>query len=742
MLFNIKNMLNPDAYQHPTKNIELIETHISWVLLTGDFAYKIKKPVNYGFLDFSTLEKRHDFCNRELELNRRLAPSIYLDVVPITGTHDKVIISNSVTDSTNVIEYAVKMTQFPQSAQLDHMLAADKLNTKHFDAIAHMVAEFHQTIKVSDDSLSYGDNDAVYQPVEENFTQINENLDTAIYADKLNTLSRWCSNEFLTLKTIFEKRKNDGFIRECHGDMHLRNLIWLNDKPIAFDCIEFNPKLRWIDVISEVAFLVMDLQDRKQYILANHFLNTYLELTGDYDGLSILPFYLCYRALVRAKVNTLRLKQKNLSSEEREITTTEFESYLELAVTYTQQSTPKLIIMRGLSASGKSTVSQQLIDVTGTIRIRSDVERKRLFKIAPTNNISEKVDNGIYSSDASQRTYKKLLELASMIINSGYSVIVDAAFLQQEQREPFQKLAKQLKTPYIILEITAPTEILRQRIMQRKNDVSDADLAVLEHQLSNWQPLHEGEKKAVIPVDTTGPFDLPCLIKKLMKNNLIQEKRNNMKTKVTDAVDHLNKILPLAERQKGLDAETANVYQMILKSYVELGRTLNKAEIAKHVTDIEEVINTLRSNDMVVFDSNDEPVGAYPFTMEQRDHRIKINSNTVHSMCALDALAISPMFNIETHIDSKCHVTGDSISIDQLDQEVLNKQENQEVHFGINWSSAANNCCATSLCTEMIFLKDKKIAESWFAEDKENREIFDLRDAIDFATHFFKPLVS
>ena len=227
MLFNIKNMLNPDTYPHPTRNIVLIETHISWVLLTGDFAYKIKKPVNFGFLDFSTLEKRHDFCNRELELNRRLAPSIYLDVVPITGTHDKAIISIGATDSTNVIEYAVKMTQFPQSAQLDHMLAEGKLNTKHIDGIAHMVAEFHQMNKVSDDSLSYGDNDAVYQPVEENFTQINENLDTAPYADKLNTLTRWCSNEFSTLKTIFEKRKKDGFIRECHGDMHLRNLIWL-----------------------------------------------------------------------------------------------------------------------------------------------------------------------------------------------------------------------------------------------------------------------------------------------------------------------------------------------------------------------------------------------------------------------------------------------------------------------------------------------------------------------------------
>ena len=215
-----------------------------------------------------------------------------------------------------------------------------------------------------------------------------------------------------------------------------------------------------------------------------------------------------------------------------------------------------------------------------------------------------------------------------------------------------------------------------------------------------------------------------------------------MNTKVITAVDHLNKILPLAERQKKLSNELANVHRMILKSYVDLGRTLNRDEIAKHVEDIDEAINTLRSNDMVVFDSNDEPVGAYPFTMERREHVIRVNEHTIHSMCALDALAISPMYNVKTHIDSKCHVTGDNISIDQLDQEVLNMNENEEVHFGLNWNSAANNCCATSLCTEMIFLKDKKIADAWFTEDKENREIFTLDEAIEFSTRFFKPLVS
>lgn len=215
-----------------------------------------------------------------------------------------------------------------------------------------------------------------------------------------------------------------------------------------------------------------------------------------------------------------------------------------------------------------------------------------------------------------------------------------------------------------------------------------------------------------------------------------------MNTKNQIAVDRLNKILPLAERQKKLSPEVANVYQKILNSYIELGRTLNKSEIAEHIDNVDEAINTLRTNDMVVFDSNDEPIGAYPFTMEQRKHKVKVNNHIVYSMCALDALAISPMFNLKTHIDSCCHVSGDSISIDQFDQTVLNKEKNKAVHFGINWNSAANNCCATSLCTEMIFLKDEKIANTWYSEDTDNREIFNIDEAIDFASLFFKPLVN
>jgi len=511
MAFDIKNMLAVQVYDHPVSRIELIETHISWVILTGDYAYKIKKPVDFGFLDFSTLQLRRVCCEQEVLLNRRLAPEIYLDVVAITGTADR----PSFCGEGEAIEYAVKMAQFPQSAQLDNMLAAGTLNADHMDAIARLVADFHQSVEVADAGMKYGDSDVVYQPVEENFIQINQHIDTTPYSSTLDTLKRWSQAEFSRLNKALAKRKHDGYIRECHGDMHLRNMLWLDGKPMAFDCIEFNAALRWIDVISEVAFLVMDLQDRQQQRLANRFLNSYLEISGDYSALSLLPFYLVYRAMVRAKVNALRLEQDNVSDEEKAQTRTAFESYLELAAGYTRKAEPKLIIMRGLSASGKSTVSRQLLDRLGAIRIRSDVERKRMFNATDSDPSANKIDSGIYSAKASEQTYARLAMLATTIIDAGYSVIVDAAFLKHEQREPFQRLAGVLDVPYIILEVTAPDDVLRSRIKQRKNDVSDADLAVLEHQLSNWRPLHENETATVITVNSTVKLDARALTDKI-----------------------------------------------------------------------------------------------------------------------------------------------------------------------------------------------------------------------------------
>ena len=536
MTFDINKMFDPAIYDHPVKHIELIETHISWVLLTGEYAYKIKKPVDFGFLDFSTLDKRRQCCEQELRLNGRLAASIYLDVVSITGSPEQPAISGR----GEAFEYAVKMRQFPQSAQLDHKLEAGELAIEQMEDIASMVADFHQRIDTADEALSYGSAESVFQPVEQNFVQIREHLDTDEYEQPLRQLEQWSRESFITLKSHFEQRKSEGYIRECHGDMHLRNIVWLDEDyhqgPVAFDCIEFNDNLRWIDVISEVAFLVMDLQSRNLYSHARRFLNSYLEDTGDYAGVMLLPYYLGYRAMVRAKVSVLRLQQAGVLAEEKRQMLDEFEQYLELASGYAKAHDPVLIVMRGASASGKSTLSRLLLDATDAIRIRSDVERKRLYGVPhvvendnedrseahtterTTAKMAAKnaeINEGIYSAQASVETYGWMIDCATAVLSADYSAIIDAAFLKLEQRLPFQQLAEQLGVGFVILEVTASEEVLRQRILARVNDVSDADLDVLNYQLKNWQPLSADERAHAIEVNTEQAIDLSSIIARL-----------------------------------------------------------------------------------------------------------------------------------------------------------------------------------------------------------------------------------
>jgi len=511
MKFEISNMLSPEVYEHPVSKLELIETHISWVILTGDFVYKIKKPVDFGFLDFSTLAKRKGFCEQELLLNRRLAPDIYLDVVSITGTASKPLIASGADDD-KAFEYAVKMKQFPQSAQLDNRLAVGNLPVQHIDALAEMVAEFHLRTNVSTGVLSYGKKDKIKQFAKDNFELINQSLEGDLYEAQLSELKHWSLTEFTKLESVFEQRSKEGFVRECHGDMHLRNLAWINDKPVAFDCIEFNAELRWIDVMSEIAFLIMDLQDREQPQLANRFLNKYLEVSGDYAGLKVLPFYLCYRAMVRAKIDALRIGQLEPNSEIMKEEFKAFETYLHLATSYIKPPKPALIIMRGLSASGKSTVSQQLLEQLGAVRIRSDVERKRLFTSGVCESAASDIDEGIYTAQASEQTYAKLRDLAAGIISAGFSVIIDAAFLRHHQRKPFEVLANQLGVSYTIIEVTAPIEVLQQRIVMRKNDVSDADLKVLNNQVKHWKPLWEYECNDALKINTEKPLNVELLV--------------------------------------------------------------------------------------------------------------------------------------------------------------------------------------------------------------------------------------
>lgn len=468
-------LLAPAAYPHPVAAVRLIETHISWVLIAGDHAYKIKKPVDLGFLDFSTLEKRRFCCEEEIRLNRRLAPDTYLDVVPVTDT--------GIGGAGKAREWAVRMRAFPADATLDR--EAD-ITPEQIDAIADRVARFHGEAALAPDGSEYGSAEAVMYPVRENLRQIAALLPAPEgRGENIVRLEAWSEREYRRLQAHFAERKAKGFIRECHGDLHLGNIAWVDGAPLIFDCIEFNPGLRYVDVISEVAFLFMDLVARGKQALAWRFLNRYLEHTGDYGGLAALRFYLVYRAMVRAKVACIRTCQGNAGSCQ------EVTHYLDLAGRLGQPGQPGLLLMHGLSGSGKTWLSQRLLERLGALRLRSDVERKRLYNLHALADSKDTVGD-IYTAEASRRTFAHLKALASLLLLEGHVVIVDATFLGRAMRTDFIALVAKNRLPWYIVSVEADTGVLRARVSQRRaeaTDASEAGIAVLESQIRNQEPL-------------------------------------------------------------------------------------------------------------------------------------------------------------------------------------------------------------------------------------------------------------
>ncbi|NOY61866.1 MAG: AAA family ATPase [Gammaproteobacteria bacterium] len=517
----IQTLQNAALYTHPVTQFQVIETHISWVILTGEFAYKIKKPLDLGFLDFSTLEKRRYYCHEELRLNQRLAKPLYLEVVTICGSAQNPTLKTAPCAHETVIEYAVKMCQFPQSAQLDRLLATEKkgegetVGVRCMDKLAMQINHFHQNIPSAGTNDPFGTANAVLQPIIENFEQIRALLEQPQQIEQLQRLEVWMRAFHQRHWNDFQLRKKEGFIRECHGDMHLANMVLLDDEPLIFDCLEFNDTLRWIDVISDIAFLVMDLQDRQRSDLAFHFLNAYLERSGDYSGLTLLRYYLIYRAMVRAKVAVIRLGQAHIDDVEKKSVWQQYREYISLAEQYTDQRAMPVIITHGLSGSGKSIVSQQLADHYAAIRLRSDVERKRLHGLAANDHSQSKLGDGLYSTAAGEKTYERLTELATQVIHAGFPVVIDAAFLKREQREIFRALARQLRVPFAILHVKAPEKLLRKWIEQRSkkgDDASEANIEVLEQQIKYYRPLSDDEEVYCITVDTQNTINVDEII--------------------------------------------------------------------------------------------------------------------------------------------------------------------------------------------------------------------------------------
>jgi len=505
------------------KCIELIETHISWILLTGEFAYKIKKPINLGFLDFSSLEKRRFYCEEEIRLNSRFAPDIYLEVLPITRLNQQIQLNGS----GEIIDYAVKMKQFPKNAELDFIVKSHQLKNNHIDQLAEIIAEFHKQIESDQPTGSWGTADQAHQSTLDTFTSLFNNLHDSSEKKDIEKIQQWINANFSEHRKIFQQRHEQSYVRECHGDLHLRNIALINDKIVLFDGIEFSESLRWIDVISEIAFLMMDLQHQNLNAFAYRFLNAYLEHTGDYRGLLLLPYYLVYRTIVRAMVAALRANQDDVNEKQRETLYAEFIAYKKLANDYIHSRKPILFICHGLSGSGKSTITQELLEHLPAIRIRSDVERKRLFGFEKYQKTESSIGKNIYSGNASESTYETMKNLAGDVLDAGYHTIIDATFLSEHQRIAFHKLAREKHSSFVILHFHAPENVLRERIKKRgKNlkEVSEADLKVLDYQLKTCDRLTQAEQDHSFTIDTQQNFnyiDFEKSLLSLLKNNCL-----------------------------------------------------------------------------------------------------------------------------------------------------------------------------------------------------------------------------
>lgn len=485
---------------------ELIETHISYVLLAGAQAWKLKKALDLGFADFRTLAQRRFYCEEELRLNRRTAPQLYLQVLPLTGTPQEPALGGNGA----VIDWVLHMRAFAQDGLWDRLAARGELGPAQVDALIEPLCALHETAAVAGGDVAYGTPQQVRAPMADNLQVLGGLCQDGNEPTTLQQLQDWEEQAFGVLQTVFAQRRSAGRVRECHGDLHLGNVTQLKGSPVLFDCLEFSADLRWTDVYSDVAFMAMDLRAHGLDVLSHRFVNAYVERSGDADGLRVLRYYMVHRALVRAKVAALRATQLAAAGAAARRS---LHRYLDVALQSSRRPRPVLLLTHGFSGSGKSAATQGLLEASGAIRFRADVERKRLFGLDALQRSDASRQALLYSGPASRATYARLFELATLALQGGYPVILDATFLAREPRLQARALAASLGVGFAVLHFEARPEILRERVrrrMHRDDDASDAGLAVLESQLLHAQPLRDDERDGRVDIDAEAELDDPA----------------------------------------------------------------------------------------------------------------------------------------------------------------------------------------------------------------------------------------
>lgn len=487
----IEKLLEPAAYPHPVGPIKLIETHISWVFLTGPFAYKVKKPCKLEFLDFSTLDRRKHFCAEEIRLNRRFAPGLYLEAVPITGSPE----APHVDGAGEPIEWAVKLVQFDEADRLDARFDAGRIDTAACRELGEAIATGQAGQAVACAESGHGTPERLRKVVRMNLDEIRRHRPDA--AHRADWIEAWLEGRLARDEASFAARIAAGRIRECHGDLHLANLVLLDGHPVAFDSIEFNPDLRWIDVASDIAFLSMDLESRGRPDLAAQVTSAWMEAADDRAAASVLPVHRVARAVVRAAVAAIRSAQDDCPPEVVAAARRECDRYLDLAERLAEESPPLLLVTTGVSGSGKTTLAAECVGVFRAVRLRSDVERKRLFSMAATARPGDDdASRALYAAETTRQVYERLATLARRLLEAGSSVVVDATCNARSQRDLLTAVARDTGTRIIWLEIDLPADLLHARVAARAaegRDPSDATPEILCAQLAAREPIQPAE---------------------------------------------------------------------------------------------------------------------------------------------------------------------------------------------------------------------------------------------------------
>jgi len=508
----IEKLLPPNTVSNEFENAKLKQTHISYVIITTDHAYKIKKPVDFGFLDFTTIEKRLFYCKEEVRLNSRLAEGVYLGIVPVTCDGSNYEIGGS----GEIVDYAVKMRRLDENHILRNMLSAETATSVDMERLGVKIASFHKRAATSGTIEAFGSPDTVGRNCTENFQQTLPYIGRTISAETHKAVKTYSDNLIARNAELMALRADKGLVADCHGDLHTDHISF-DDGIHAFDCIEFNERFRFSDVISDIAFLLMDLEFYSRGDLARTLEASYFNATGDEEGKKLLDFYKCYRAFVRGKVEGLKLYEAEEPEDEKLKAEADARRYFHLSRMYAEGGyRPTLILVRGLSCSGKSSLARELSAMTGMKVLSSDAIRKELHGITPDKRVIEPYGKGIYSDEATVKTYSTMAERAKKHLSSGRSVIMDATFSLSDQIDAAKTAAHMAGSAFYALECTVDDETAAKRFALRDSNSERISDATMEIYLKQKEAFEQIDPPAAILSPAASPGEQArAAIKKL-----------------------------------------------------------------------------------------------------------------------------------------------------------------------------------------------------------------------------------